>query len=136
MMQCGKDTAATFKTMAEDLNVIKLTSNSEDTEHMSSFNSGDDETEKDRNTAEETSMTRKVLKSQFVSDDSNSYRLCAEITGQLAPQAVNTRLKAKDDTEMKDASSEHRLNTNQNSANSAEDKENIAMSSSSSTAGK
>ncbi|XP_067465841.1 MAD2L1-binding protein [Thunnus thynnus] len=142
MMQCGRDPARTFKTMAEDSNIIKLTdlnliklTSDTDTENTSTINSGDNETEKDINTAEEPNKTCKVLTLQIVSDDSNSYRLSAEIAGKLAPQAVNTGLKARNAIELIDASSEHRLklNANQNSVNSAEDKENTAMSSSSST---
>ncbi|XP_044229176.1 MAD2L1-binding protein [Thunnus albacares] len=142
MMQCGRDPARTFKTMAEDSNIIKLTdlnliklTSDTDTENTSTVNSGDNETEKDINTAEEPNKTCKVLTLQIVSDDSNSYRLSAEIAGKLAPQAVNTGLKARNAIESIDASSEHRLklNANQNSVNSAEDKENTAMSSSSST---
>ncbi|XP_042290085.1 MAD2L1-binding protein [Thunnus maccoyii] len=141
MMQCGRDPARTFKTMAEDSNIIKLTdlnliklTSDTDTENTSAaVNSGDNETEKDINTAEEPNKTCKVLTLQIVSDDSNSYRLSAEIAGKLAPQAVNTGLKARNAIELIDASSEHRLklNANQNSVNSAEDKENTAMSSSS-----
>ncbi|KAM7385796.1 hypothetical protein PAMP_001852 [Pampus punctatissimus] len=114
--------------MAAELNIIKLTSNSEDTENTSAINNENNEVEKNINAPEEPDMSRNVLTSQFVPEDSKSYRVSAEVTGQ----AVNTRLKAKNASESKDAASEHPLNTNRNSVKSSEDKENSAMLSSSS----
>ncbi|KAM7408985.1 hypothetical protein PAMA_002616 [Pampus argenteus] len=125
-MQCGKDPAGTFKTMAAELNIFKLTSNSE--ENTSTINNENNEMEKNINTPEEPDMSRNVLTSQFVPEDSKSYRVSTEVTGQ----AVNTRLKAKNASEFKDAASEHPLNTNRNNVKSSEDKENSAMVSSSS----
>ncbi|CAK6951737.1 MAD2L1-binding protein [Scomber scombrus] len=127
--------ARRFKTMAEDLNIIKLTNlnsiklpTNTDTGSTSTVNSGDNATEKHINTAEEPSMSCNVFKLQIVSDDSNR-----QITGKLSLQAVNTGVQVKNDTELEDTSSEHRFNANQTIVNSAGDKENIVMSSSSST---
>ncbi|XP_062286986.1 MAD2L1-binding protein [Scomber scombrus] len=76
-------------------------------------------------------MSCNVFKLQIVSDDSNR-----QITGKLSLQAVNTGVQVKNDTELEDTSSEHRFNANQTIVNSAGDKENIVMSSSSSTSAK
>ncbi|KAG8000002.1 MAD2L1-binding protein [Nibea albiflora] len=116
--------------MAEVSNIFKPTLNSEDEENTLPTNSGDNEirrrlsfsSEKDVSTLEEANMACKVSTLQSVPDDSNSRRLSAEIAEQLSPQAVNTRLKAKN-------ASEHPLNSKHHLVNNTEDKENAAMSS-------
>ncbi|XP_042357854.1 MAD2L1-binding protein [Plectropomus leopardus] len=133
MMHCEKkDPAGTFKTMAENSTILKLTSNSEDTQHTSIINSRDNVFTGCLSLSSEPNMTRKVQTIQSVTDDSNSCRPSAEVAEQLTPQAVNTRLKAKSETEEKEVSTEHRLQLKQHSANNTEDKENIVMSSTSS----
>ncbi|XP_070771873.1 MAD2L1-binding protein [Enoplosus armatus] len=135
MMQCGNKPAGTFKTMAEDSNIFKPTSNLDDAENKSTINSGNNEikrrlsfsSEKDISTLEESNMTCKVPTLQSVPDDSNSCRLSAEVTGQLSPQAVNTELKTTKPIELTDVSPAHRLNSKQHSVNDTEDKENTAM---------
>ncbi|XP_045925987.1 MAD2L1-binding protein isoform X1 [Micropterus dolomieu] len=127
MMQCGIDPAGTFKTMAEDSNIFKSTSNSKDAGNTSIINSGNNEikmrlsfsSEKDIITREEPNITRKVLTLQSVPD--------AELAEQLSPRAVNARLNAKQANESKDASTEHRLSSKQHSVNNTEEKENTGM---------
>lgn len=134
MMQCGKDPAGTFKTMAEVSNIFKPIPNSEDTDNSSTTNIGEKEikrclsfsSEKDFSSSEEPNMTRKDSTLQSVPDSSSSCRLSAEIAEQLSPPAVHTRLKAKNAIELCDVSSEYPLNSKQQSANDTEDKENNA----------
>ncbi|TDH01103.1 hypothetical protein EPR50_G00176750 [Perca flavescens] len=132
-----RDPAGTFKTMAEDSNIFKPTSNSENT---SIINHADNKitrrlsfsSEKDVSTLEEPNMTCKVLTLQSVPDDSNSCRPSAEVAEQLSPQAVNTCLKTTNVIELKEVSSEHVLSSKQHSANNA-DKENTDVPSTTST---
>ncbi|XP_044069191.1 MAD2L1-binding protein [Siniperca chuatsi] len=110
-----------------DSNIFKSTSNSEDAENKCNINSEDNEIkrrlsfslEKHISTLEEPNMTCKVLTLQSVPDDSNSCRPSAEVS----PQAVNACLKAKKASDLKDDYPEYR----QHSVNITEDKENIAM---------
>ncbi|XP_070834525.1 MAD2L1-binding protein [Chaetodon trifascialis] len=123
--------------MAEEPNILKSTANSEDSGHKSTFNGGDDETRgplsspsgRDFNTLEGPNMTDKVSTLQSVSDSSNSCRWYVE----MDEQAVNTRLKARNTVELKDASPAHRLGSKQLSVDNTEDKENTAMPSTSIT---
>ncbi|KAL7384291.1 hypothetical protein ABVT39_027712 [Epinephelus coioides] len=133
MMQCGQHPAGTFKIMAEDSNIIKLTSNSECAEHTSIITGGDTGIPRRLSFPSEPNMTCKVLSLQNVPEDSNSHRPSAEVAEQLSPRAVNTSVKAKNETELKDTSTENRLNSKQHSVINTEDKENIIMSSTSST---
>lgn len=129
MMHCGIDPAGTFKTMAEVSNKFDLTSNSEDTENTSIVNDGGDvlkmrlsfSSEKDFSPLDETDMSCKHSSLQRVSD-SDSFQPGAEVGEQLSPATVNTRLKAKNTTDMK-VSPEH----NGTKQNSTEDKENTAV---------
>lgn len=144
MMQCGQEPAGTFKTMAEEPNIFKPTLNPEDSGKKSSTTSGDNgikrrlsfSSEKDIGAVEEADTTCEVHTLQSLPDDSNSCQSTAETTEELSPQAENTCLKAKNATEIKDASPEHRLNSKQHSASSAEDKENTAMPSTTITPGR
>ncbi|XP_059215095.1 MAD2L1-binding protein [Centropristis striata] len=136
MMQCEKHPARTFKTMAENSNIVKLTSNCEGTENAPAIKSGDNgitrrlsfSSETDVSSLEEPNMTRKVLTLQSVPDDSNS-----STPEQLSQQAVNTRLNEKNAMELEDASPEHQLKSKQQCVNNTEDKENTAVPSTTST---
>ncbi|GAA6213977.1 MAD2L1-binding protein [Lates japonicus] len=120
--------------MAEVSNIFKPIPNSEDTDNASTTNIGEKEikrcltfsSEKDFSSSEEPNMTRKDSTLQSVPDSSSSCRLSVEIAEQLSPQAVHTRLKAKNAIELCDVSSEYPLNSKQQSVNNTEDKENNA----------
>ncbi|XP_074502628.1 MAD2L1-binding protein [Sebastes fasciatus] len=124
--------------MAEDSTIVKLTSNSEDTGGQKSIiNSGDNEVtscltlSSDKDVVgplEEANKTSKVLTLQSVPGDLHS---CAEVAEQQLD--VNTCLKTNNATELKDASPEHRSNSKQQSVDNAVDKENTAMTSTTST---
>ncbi|XP_030603367.1 MAD2L1-binding protein [Archocentrus centrarchus] len=116
--------------MAEDSNILKLISNSEDTENVSTVKSDDlgitrrlsFSSKTDISLAEEPKMTPEVLVlQQGVSDDANSCRVSPEITEQLSPPAVNAHLKAKNAMKLKDASPKQRC------VNDTDDKENAAI---------
>ncbi|XP_035519089.1 MAD2L1-binding protein [Morone saxatilis] len=110
--------------MAEDPNRLKPTSNSEN----ASTNSGGGEinrclslsSDKDGGTLEEAKVTCNVKLLQNVPDDSNSHRPGAE----LSTRAVKTCSKAKNTGESRDASPEHRLDSEELNA---DDKENSSM---------
>lgn len=144
MMQCGKDPAGTFKTMAEDSNRFKQTLNSGDTENTPTSDSRDNVvtrrlsflSENGMTTLDEPTKTCTVLTVQNVSDETDSYRYSAEIAGRFSPQTVNTCLNAKNTIELYNDSSETVLISCQDSMNSTDDKENTALTSSSSTPGK
>ncbi|XP_054455867.1 MAD2L1-binding protein [Anoplopoma fimbria] len=118
--------------MADDSNQSKSTPN---IDVSTIANNGDNgitrrltfSSEKDVVALEETSITSENVTLQSVPDDSNPRRLSAEVTEQLSPQVVNTRLKQENTTELKDASPEHRLNTKRQIEYNAEDKENNAL---------
>ncbi|AWP14220.1 putative MAD2L1-binding protein isoform 3 [Scophthalmus maximus] len=134
MMQCGKEPAGTFKTMAEVSGIFNKTSDSGDTE-TTSTSSGDNGTkrrlsfssDKDISTLQPSVVTCEVSTLHSVADDSNSCRASAEIAEQLSPASVITPLKAESETESKDVSLESRLHSRRQSVNNSEDKENIAV---------
>lgn len=119
--------------MAEDPNIFKPTLNPEYADNKTVFKTGESEvkrrlsftSDKDIGSAEEPNVTCEVLTLTLLSftDDSNS---CGTSAEQRSPQDVNTLLKAKNGAELKEASSEHRLNTKQHCVNNSEDKENTA----------
>lgn len=122
--------------MAEEANIFKLTSNSEDAENNSvtysedkriqkrlSFSSGEE-----IKTLEEPSITRKDFTLQSVSNDSNTCS-STEVAEQLTPQVVNASVKAKSANDLKYLSPEHQLCSKELSVNNDEDKENTAMAS-------
>ncbi|KAF0027321.1 hypothetical protein F2P81_020062 [Scophthalmus maximus] len=133
-MQCGKEPAGTFKTMAEVSGIFNKTSDSGDTE-TTSTSSGDNGTkrrlsfssDKDISTLQPSVVTCEVSTLHSVADDSNSCRASAEIAEQLSPASVITPLKAESETESKDVSLESRLHSRRQSVNNSEDKENIAV---------
>ncbi|KAG7512751.1 MAD2L1-binding protein [Solea senegalensis] len=136
MMQCGRDAAGIFKTMAEVHEVFKLTSSLDDSgsacttksvEHglsrRLSFSS-----EKDTSAEQDSSTTRTAL--QSVPDDSRSCRTSAEIVEQHLPTAASTFIDAKNESPSKDISRNCSSNSQQQNVNSSEDKENVATPSS------
>ncbi|KAM6997014.1 MAD2L1-binding protein [Tautogolabrus adspersus] len=134
MMQCGTDPAGTFKTMADDSGIFKTLSNSQNADKKYLNNNEDGKTrrrlsfssENDVSKQEDPDISVKVLTLQNVPDDSNpGSRLPTEMSEQLSPQT--SCLKAKNTEELKEVSSENRLNLKQNSVNITEEKENTAM---------
>ncbi|XP_063347602.1 MAD2L1-binding protein [Pelmatolapia mariae] len=112
--------------MAEDSSILKLISNSEDTENVSTDKSRDlgikrrlsFSSEKHICIAEEPKTPPEV---QAVSDDPNSSRVSPEIRKQRSPSPVNTHLKGKHAVKLKDDSSR------QHCVNDTDDKENTAI---------
>ncbi|XP_005936395.1 MAD2L1-binding protein [Haplochromis burtoni] len=112
--------------MAEDSSILKLISNSEDTENVSTDKSRDlgikrrlsFSSEKDISIAEAPKTPPEV---QAVSEDPNSSRVSPEISKQRSPSPVNTHLKGKNAVKLKDDSSR------QHCVNDTDDKENTAI---------
>lgn len=121
-----RNPARIFKTMAEDSSILKLISNSEDTENVSTDKSRDlgikrrlsFSSEKDISIAEAPKTPPEV---QAVSEDPNSSRVSPEISKQRPPSPVNTHLKGKNAVKLKDDSSR------QHCVNDTDDKENTAI---------
>ncbi|XP_071337301.1 MAD2L1-binding protein [Trachinotus anak] len=130
MMHCGKDPAGTFKTMAAVSSIFKPTSNSDGTETTSPANGGDSGVYRRLSFSSEKGFcaleTCEASAPRSDPDDTNSCRLSAEVTEQLSPQAVNTRLKANNVIELKDLSLECRPHSKQHSVNKTDEKENTA----------
>nr|XP_019943002.1 PREDICTED: MAD2L1-binding protein [Paralichthys olivaceus] len=132
MMQRGTDPAGTFKTMAEESEVFQSTlhcGDTEDTGDTSTINSGDNGTQRicsdtDSSSPQEQDTTREGSTLLRVPADSGSYRASAERAEQLSAEAANTRSNSERD--LKDVSTENRSNSNQQSVNNAEEKENLS----------
>ncbi|XP_037322220.2 MAD2L1-binding protein [Pungitius pungitius] len=128
MMQFGNNPAGTFKTMADDSNILKSTSSphgslvgSSITRRLS-FSS-----EKDAITSEDPNTTSEKQTLRSAADASDSCALSAEVATQLSTEVVNTRLKVGNASQLKDVSLEHRLNPKRQVVYNAEDQENAAL---------
>ncbi|CAB1453685.1 unnamed protein product [Pleuronectes platessa] len=133
-MQRGTDPAETFKTMAEESDVSKPTLRCEDTEDGSIVSSGDNgiktrlrfSPDEDTSSTQEHDTTSEVPTLHRVPEDSHSYRASAETAEQLSAGAAHTPLHSDHERELKDVSSENRLNSNEPRVNNTEEKENVA----------
>ncbi|XP_040034490.2 MAD2L1-binding protein [Gasterosteus aculeatus] len=136
MMQFGNDPAGTFKTMADDSNILKSRTPSPDVSDNASTNDTEGSSitrrlsfssEKDVVALEEPNTTSKNQTLRSVSDASDSCALSAEVVSQLSTRVVNTRLKVGNASQLKDVSLEHRLKPKRQIVYNAEDQENAAL---------
>ncbi|KAM8859501.1 MAD2L1-binding protein [Spinachia spinachia] len=121
MMQFGNDPAGTFKTMADDSNVLQSTQSTDgyisSITRRLSFSS-----EKYVITLEEPNLTSKKQTSRSVADASDSCAVSAEVASRRPAAVVNTRPKGG-----KDALLGRRLDPKRPIVYNAEDQENAAL---------